>query len=282
MDTGKNKRVLEKRASQLKKLTNRRLAGYLGTGNNRFSSVVHSAMRYSVFPGGKRIRPLLTLATADMCGIPVKHAIPVACAIELVHCYSLVHDDLPSMDNDDFRRGKPSTHKKFGEGIAVLAGDALLTMAFGLVADNPDVSRILSRAAGVNGMIGGQIADTFFDASRLNATDSKKLLNYIHNLKTGALLCASITSAGALAGVSGKRFRALGRFGKKIGLAFQITDDIFDNDTDRLTYTGVFGVQGSRRRAEKLISSAKNDIMVFGGKVSLILHLADFVVKRKN
>jgi geranylgeranyl diphosphate synthase type II len=266
------------------------LRGCLGRGRTRYTARLFNAMNYAVFPGGKRIRPLLTMASAYACGAEAHIAVPEACAVELIHSYSLVHDDLPAMDNDDFRRGKPTVHKRYGEGIAILAGDALLTLAFTVLAQGAARSgrraanairalKVLSEGAGAEGMIAGQTADTFFD--RRAEKSSAELLEFIHTKKTGALIAAAVMAGAAAAGASAAESALLKSFGEKIGLAFQIVDDIFDKDKDRLTYPAVFGVKESRRRAESLIARAARLLGVFGKRAAPLRELAEFVIERK-
>jgi len=274
----KIKRVIE----NWKKLVNKNLRKYFSVNKPLIPKELHKAMLYAVFPGGKRIRPILAMASAYACGLSIKKILPVACAIELIHSYSLVHDDLPSMDNDDFRRNKPTVHKKFSEGLAILVGDALLTKAFEIAKRNTKIIKLLSNASGAEGMVGGQVADTFTDFKKLNKKQKEKMLEYIHSNKTGKLIQASIVSAGILANVSSKKLNALKKFGMKIGLAFQIVDDIFDKDKDKLTYPMVYGENKTIRKAESLIKSAKKEIEIFGKRKWILTELADYVIKRKN
>jgi len=274
----KIKRVIE----NWKKLVNKNLRKYFSVNKPLIPKELHKAMLYAVFPGGKRIRPILAMASAYACGLSIKKILPVACAIELIHSYSLVHDDLPSMDNDDFRRNKPTVHKKFSEGLAILVGDALLTKAFEIAKRNTKIIKLLSNASGAEGMVGGQVADTFTDFKKLNKKQKEKMLEYIHSNKTGKLIQASIVSAGILANVSSKKLNALKKFGMKIGLAFQIVDDIFDKDKDKLTYPMVYGENKTIKKAENLIKSAKKEIEIFGKRKWILTELADYVIKRKN
>ncbi|HRY30136.1 MAG TPA: polyprenyl synthetase family protein [Elusimicrobiota bacterium] len=275
--------------------------------------VVHEAMRYSVFAGGKRLRPILCLAAAELCGGTAKRVMPTACALELIHTYSLVHDDLPAMDDDDFRRGLPTSHKKFGEGNAVLAGDALLTFGFQLMAENArrgrarpaavlDVVRTVAEAAGSRGMVGGQAADLAMSGNGKNRNGEKtpdalrKKLDYIHRNKTAALIRASLRAGALLAGASPVRLNALDAYGRSIGLAFQIVDDILDivgdkkllgkrgsdRDNDKLTFPALYGLEASRRMARREVRRAKNALSLFGPRARILNDLADYIVERQN
>jgi len=254
---------------------------------------IHKAMRYSVFAGGKRLRPILSMASFELVNGKGKSILPAACALEFLHTYSLIHDDLPCMDNDDLRRGKPTLHKIFGEGMAVLAGDALHALAFEILlkAKNSQVIEEVAKSIGTKGMIGGQVADLEAEGKRV--TPSK--VAYIHSHKTGALIRASIRVGAILGGANGKKLNALSRFGEKIGLAFQITDDILDvegeekvigkkthADERKATYPKTVGLERSKRIAKELIKSAKNDLRGFGKKRTIFEELADYIVSRVN
>ncbi|MEW6040210.1 MAG: polyprenyl synthetase family protein [Elusimicrobiota bacterium] len=282
---------MKKTFSSWRKLINNSLKKYLDLKLHTFSGDLERAMKYAVFPGGKRIRPLLALASAYACGTSVKKAIPVACAIELIHSYSLIHDDLPSMDDDDFRRGKPSLHKKFGEGIAILAGDALLTLAFSVIANHPGSKnkqvnnfllalKILGEAAGPCGMIAGQAADTFF--KQAEKVSKKNLINYIHAKKTGALIEASVLCGAAVAKCGKKGFDALRMFGRNVGFAFQIIDDIFDRDKRRLIYPVIYGFEEAKKKADALVSKAISAIEIFNERAMPLKALAEYAIKRRK
>src|SRR2546422_3896642 len=208
---------------------NRALDGSLPRATTR-PATIHKAMRYSLFAGGKRMRPALCLAAAEACGGSIDNAMPLACAVECIHTYSLIHDDLPAMDNDDYRRGKPTNHKVFGEGIAILAGDALLTQAFEIAAQcrgwsrysHRDIVSELAHAAGSLQLIAGQVADLEGEGKNLSADQ----LKYIHERKTSALLCCAVRLGGMSANCSPAHLQALTRFGYNVGLAFQVIDDI--------------------------------------------------------
>ncbi len=246
---------------------------------NEYPKEIHKAMRYSVFSGGKRVRPILVLASCEACGGKTGDAMIPACAIELMHTYSLVHDDLPSMDDDDYRRGKPTCHKKFGEGIAVLAGDALLTFAFELLAGGKDVKannaviKAASEGIGTYGMIGGQVVDI------LNQPDPDlPTLTYINARKTGALIAASCRIGALAARASRKQADALTRYGEYIGFTFQVVDDILDKEGFALA----LGVDGAKKEASRLIKKAHKEIELFGRKAKPLGDLADFILNRKK
>ncbi|PWU21704.1 MAG: hypothetical protein C5B48_11010 [Candidatus Rokuibacteriota bacterium] len=263
---------------------------------------LHKAMRYSVFAGGKRLRPVLVIAGAEAVGGGMDDVMPTACAVELIHTYSLVHDDLPAMDNDDFRRGVPTNHKVFGEAMAILAGDALLTLAFRLIGDNcrpgMDVSRLreaftdIADAAGHAGMVGGQVADLESEGKRVSAD----AVDYIHAHKTGALIRTSLRAGARLCGATASQLRALSAAGANLGLAFQIVDDILDvvgNSADlgktagkdeaqhKATYPAVHGLEASRARARALIAEAEETLAEFGPRGEPIRALGRFFLERK-
>lgn len=251
-------------------------------GENVFPKSIHKAMRYAVFPGGKRIRAILAIASAQASGVDISDVMPSACAVEIIHSYSLIHDDLPAMDNADLRRGKPSCHKKFGEAIAILTGDALLTLGFQLLCKGTrdyytSVLRIreVSRAIGSTGMIGGQVVDM----EEKGKKDSElAVLEYINTHKTGALIAASV-KIGAIGGWRGRerRMKSIPRFGQYIGLAFQIIDDVIDNEG----YAQHFGVKGAMDEATRLTESAKYEIRNFGKEADNLRGIADFILNRK-
>ena len=271
-------------------------------GNQEFPPQVHQAMRYSLFAGGKRLRPILVLAAAETVGGRIADALPLACSLELIHTYSLIHDDLPAMDDDDLRRGKPTSHKVFGEALAILAGDALLTEAFHLLT-RPDLMRDVSprrrmkainqvaRAAGSYGMVGGQV----MDISSQGLEIEPHLLEYIHSHKTGALIAASVCAGAIIGGASPSRCKALNHYGEKLGLAFQVTDDLLDVQGEekklgkavgkdqakgKATYPGLFGIAESRRKAEVLVEEALGHLQSFDGRANPLREIAKFVLKR--
>jgi geranylgeranyl diphosphate synthase type II len=256
-------------------------------------------MRYSIFAGGKRLRPALCLAAAEACGGSWRAALPLACAVECIHTYSLIHDDLPAMDNDDYRRGKLTNHKVFGEGIAILAGDALLTEAFavaGTVAATPRYShrRMLHElweAAGSRQLIAGQVADLEGEGKKTSAAQ----LRYIHKRKTAALLRCSLLLGGMSANCPRNQLEALGNFGLNVGLAFQIIDDILDvtqtseqlgktagKDTkaQKATYPSIIGLEKSRKMAEELTGRAFAALLVFKGEARALEALAGHLLRR--
>jgi geranylgeranyl diphosphate synthase type II len=244
-----------------------------------YPQLIHRAMRYSVLNGGKRIRPILVLAGAEACRGANRDAWLVACAIEMIHSYSLIHDDLPCLDNDDFRRGRPSCHKKFGEAYGVLTGDALLTYAFQILGKvkHPEVGlrlvREISRAIGTAGMIGGQVADKLAENGEIDLPT----LDYINVNKTGQLIRASCL-AGAIAGRAvAREERALAQYGQYLGLAFQVVDDIMDQNG----YMRFMSEGEARKRAYFLTERAKKAVAPLGRKSRMLAQLADFVLARK-
>jgi len=258
---------------------------------------LREAMRYSIFAGGKRLRPLLVLLANEACLGAADVAMPAASAVEMVHTYSLIHDDLPAMDDDDLRRGLPTCHKKFDEATAILAGDALLTLAFETVAEmqpSPVAARCvkeLSKAAGAVGMVGGQVDDLHANAG----PGTLEWLESLHERKTGALLRASLRMGGIAAGASADQLEALTEYGRHVGLAFQIIDDLLDVEGDaaalgkgvkkdeaagKLTYPGLLGVEESRRRAWELVDSARAALAPFGPAGVQLARLAQYIVER--
>ncbi len=254
---------------------------------------IHKAMRYSIFAGGKRIRPVLTIAGCEAVGGSSAAAMPLACAVECIHTYSLIHDDLPCMDDDDLRRGRPTNHKVFGEGIAVLAGDALLTHAFALAANRPEYVKELAFAAGSRRLIAGQVQD-LENESRQASLDEVKTT---HLNKTAALITASIR-LGAMAGhASPAQLKRLTRYGQDLGLAFQVIDDILDatstkeimgksvradEKNQKSTFPKLLGVQKSRTFASALIADAHAQLLGFGKKAEPLRAIADFFLTRQH
>jgi geranylgeranyl diphosphate synthase type II len=263
---------------------------------------IHRAMRYSLFAGGKRVRPVLCLDAAHaVCEAP-RGIETAACSLEFIHTYSLIHDDLPALDNDDYRRGQLTSHKVFGEAMAILAGDALLTLAFETLAKMDAVSddrktRViaeLATAAGTaGGMIGGQVADLEGEGKEPNA----QLLESIHRAKTGALLRASVRMGAIYAGADQQQLDAISRFGEHVGLAFQIVDDILDVEESsealgktagkdaqqhKITFPAVYGLEESRRMAERERLSAHQALAIFGERAKRLGELADLIVQRKS
>jgi geranylgeranyl diphosphate synthase, type II len=262
---------------------------------------IHQAMRYSVFAGGKRIRPILCLETARIFVPNVTAAMHPACAIEMIHTYSLIHDDLPALDNDDLRRGKPTCHKKFGEAIAILAGDALLTLAFETVGATPVdpalcvaiVKEVASAAGTVKGMVGGQVADLEAEGRRADP----ETLEYIHRSKTAALIRASVTAGAICAGARPDDVAQLRRFGETIGWAFQVTDDILDVEESsaalgktagkdiaqqKATYPAIHGLQRSHEIAHDLAGKAIAELAPYNEAASRLKEIAEYLVIRRT
>jgi len=265
---------------------------------------IHEAVRYSVFAGGKRLRPILVLAAAEAAGGQVEHALPAAAAIELIHTYSLIHDDLPAMDDDDFRRGRPTCHKVYGEALAILAGDALLTQAFILLSGEPSslhadaVARLrvineIAQAAGSRGMVGGQVVDILQEDREVDLAT----LLYLHTHKTGSLIRACLRVGGIISSAGSEQMEALTRYGDRIGLAFQIVDDILDLEGSlealgkragsdlrkkKATFPGLLGLEESRQRARSLVREAKHALSVFGDRGAALGAIADYVVARRR
>jgi len=282
------------------KLIERALDRYLPKADAK-PATLHRAMRYSLFAGGKRLRPILCLAAAEACGGKIPNALPLACALECIHTYSLVHDDLPSMDDDDFRRGRPTCHKVFGDGIAILAGDALLTIAFEIVSNAKPTSRydtsILLReiavAAGSQRLIAGQVADLEAEGKNVK----RDQLQFIHENKTAAILKSSVRLGAMSANADARKLSAVTRFGQRLGLAFQIIDDILDvTQTSEIlgksagkdiaakkaTYPAVIGLEKSRAEARRLTRQAHKALSVLRSSDAEPLHaLANYLLERE-
>jgi geranylgeranyl diphosphate synthase, type II len=262
---------------------------------------IHQAMRYSVFAGGKRLRPILCLETTRIFSDDVTPALHPACAIEFIHTYSLIHDDLPALDNDDLRRGKPTCHKKFGEATAILAGDALLTIAFETIGASPVeavrrvgiLTEIAAAAGTVNGMVGGQMADLEAEGKSV----APQMLEYIHRSKTAALIRASVTSGAISAGAPPEDVSRLRRFGDTIGWAFQVTDDILDVEESsvalgktagkdvaqqKATYPAVYGLKRSHEIANELANKAIAELDSYGDRAARLRELAEYLVLRRT
>jgi geranylgeranyl diphosphate synthase type II len=270
----------------------------------RFPASVHEAMRYSLFAGGKRVRPILAIAAAEALGAKTSGLLPLAGSLELIHTYSLIHDDLPAMDDDDFRRGRPTCHKVFGEAIAILAGDGLLNMAFEVLSDPRRTKTISANrliaiirevgiAAGVRGMVGGQVVDMESEGRDIDLPT----LEFIHTHKTGVLIRASVRVGALYAKASEKRLKALTRYGEMVGLAFQIADDILDitgkqEETGKdvgsdlkkgkKTFPSFYGLEGSRLRAREVAGKAINALQDFDRKADPLRELAQYIVNRVN
>ncbi|MHB1457051.1 MAG: polyprenyl synthetase family protein [Armatimonadota bacterium] len=267
-----------------------------------YPEIIYKAMRYSVFNGGKRIRPILSLAACEAVGGDQNLAMPAGCAIELIHAFSLIHDDLPALDNDDLRRGKPTNHKMFGEAIAILAGDALFARAFEIIASRTigvpherilDVTRRIAAAAGTSGMVVGQVVDIICEGETVPADT----LVFMHKNKTGALIEASVVSGGILGGGSDSQIEALSTYGWMIGQAFQIHDDILDIEGDeenlgkpvgsdirnaKTTYPSLYGLEKSKELAIQAISKALTSLSQFDDKADPLRSIAHYIIERKS
>lgn len=262
------------------------------------------SMRYSLLGGGKRLRPVLVIAAASLFGVESRRVMPAACALELIHTYSLVHDDLPCMDDDDLRRGRPTNHKVYGDAVATLAGDALLTMAFELIARQAEDSSIhpaqvvrvvreVAVAAGAVGMVGGQVEDLAWEGREAPAAQ----LQQIHALKTGALFRASLRAGAILSGATDEQLACLDRYAHHFGLAFQIQDDVLDVIGDAVktgkgvgrdskhqksTYVSHYGLAGAQDRARAEVAAAQQALAGFGERAQVLVELAQFVVDREG
>ncbi len=269
-----------------------------------FPPTVFDAMRYSLFAGGKRVRPILAIASAEALGAKQQGLLPIAGSLELIHTYSLIHDDLPAMDNDDFRRGRPTCHKVYGDAIAILAGDGLLNMAFEVLSDPRRlhavpakrmlaIIREISRSSGVFGMVGGQVVDMESEGKDVDFPT----LEYIHTHKTGALIRASVRVGALYAGASEKKLKALTKYGEFVGLAFQIADDILDitgtqeeigkdvgSDLKKgkKTFPSFYGLEESRRRAHEVVEKALASLKDFDKKADPLRELAQYIITRVN
>jgi geranylgeranyl diphosphate synthase type II len=291
--------ILEKYLLKKAKYVNSALKNFLPKDN----SIISQGMRYSVMAGGKRLRPSCVFLAAELFGSKAKDVLPAACAVEYLHTYSLVHDDLPAMDNDDLRRGMVTNHKKFGEAAAILCGDALLTEAFNLItkakADDKNINeavKVLADYSGYKGMIAGQAEDTLETGrwSEKNKGVLEKKLKFIQIKKTAALIVASLKVGAVLAGADKKSLKSLEIYGTNIGIAFQITDDILDvyadkrllgkngsdASNDKLTALSLFGKEGAARIADRHIKKAKKALFIFGDKAEIFLNFADYMTSR--
>jgi geranylgeranyl diphosphate synthase type II len=264
------------------------------------TSTIHRAMHYSIFAGGKRLRPILCLAAAEVCGGAAKSALPAACAVECIHTYSLIHDDLPCMDDDDFRRGRPTSHKVFGEGVAVLAGDALLTIAFEMLARTKQPPRHpfrsfvseLATAAGSAFLIGGQVADLEAENKKIPPRE----LLHIHRGKTAAMIAVSLQLGAMAANAKPSEVKALKSFGENLGMAFQVIDDILDvtQSSEKLgksagkdvtsgkaTFVSVFGLEKARKEAAKYTKLARESLAPLGQRATFLHEIADYLLSRE-
>ncbi|WP_432400779.1 polyprenyl synthetase family protein [Wukongibacter sp. M2B1] len=268
-----------------------------------FQKTVIESMEYSIKAGGKRLRPILVLEACKLVGGSSDDAMPFACAMEMIHTYSLIHDDLPAMDDDDFRRGKPTNHKVYGDGIAILAGDGLLNMAFeimlekvvaapGVMEKGMKAMHVIAGASGINGMIGGQVVDLESEGKRIE----KETLNFIHLTKTSALLEASIMAGAIIGGATESQYRELQNYGRGIGLAFQIIDDILDVvgdetklgkkvgsdiDNEKSTYPSIYGIEKSKEIAANLLEDSLKSLKVFEEKADFLRDLVEFLRVRE-
>ena len=296
-----NKMAIKSYMTEISAVTEARLQELLPSVQS-YPEVIHEAMAYSVFAGGKRFRPVLCMAACEaVCGTGTP-ALDAACALECIHTYSLVHDDLPGMDNDDYRRGKLTNHKVFGEGMAILAGDALLTYAFEILANmnrGDNAAQIIqiileaAKASGEAGMIGGQVVDILSEQKE----PSLELLEYIHTHKTGALIAASVRIGAILGGADQAQLEAFTRYAQQLGLAFQITDDILDvvGDAEKIgkpvgsdeknqkaTYPLLFGLEKSRQMAQDAVDAAIDALASFGEDADMLRQLALYLLQREN
>jgi len=302
---------IKKYLQERKEIVDSVLEGYFprrtdSAGEGVFPTSLQKAIRHSLFAGGKRIRPILSIAAFEAVGGKGEGIFPFACALEMIHTYSLIHDDLPALDNDDYRRGKPTCHKVFGEAIGILAGDALLTEAFRLMTSHPlhepslrdgelilDVTHEVAQASGILGMVGGQVLDIESEGKEVDFPT----LQYIHTHKTGALILVSVRVGAKLGGASEDSLKALTRYGERIGLAFQIADDILnvegkaallgkktgsDLSRKKATYPSLVGLEESKRRAKELIELAVDAIRSFGPEAEPLREIARFILSREN
>jgi geranylgeranyl diphosphate synthase type II len=301
---------IKKYLQEKKEIVDAALEKYLSNspasaGETEFPHSLHKAVRHSLFSGGKRIRPILSIAAFEAVGGKGDGILPFACALEMIHTYSLIHDDLPAIDNDDYRRGKPTCHKVFGEAIGILAGDALLTEAFKLLTNQQlhegifrdegsvlDIIHEMAQAAGIFGMIGGQVVDIESEGKEIDFPT----LQYIHTHKTGALILVSVRVGVKLGSVDKEILKAFGRYGERIGLAFQIADDILNVEGKavllgkktgsdlfkrKATYPSLLGLEESRRRAQELVESAIEALHPFGREADPLREIAYFIIARE-
>lgn len=281
-------------------LIDKYLDEYLAEKDNP-QNIIYKAMRYSVFAGGKRLRPILMMNVCKMCGGNVNEVIPFACALEMIHTYSLIHDDLPAMDNDDLRRGMPTSHIKFGEATAILAGDALLNKAFEIATDysGNDANRamkavnMLAVSSGTEGMIGGQIVDMESEGKDITLDE----LQYLHLNKTGAIIRSACTVGALIGGANDEQLNAVDEFAKNLGVAFQIQDDILDvtgteaelgkpvgsdAEEEKNTYVKMIGLEESEKAAIMYSNAAKEALAIFGDKAEFLLNLTDYLTNRRS
>ena len=295
--------VLSDYLTARKEMIDQALDHHLPQADN-YPPLIFQAVRYSLFAGGKRLRPILCLAAAEAVGGEIQPLLPVACALEMIHTYSLIHDDLPAMDNDDLRRGRPTSHKVFGEAAAILAGDALLTEAFHLMSARDRLGQTpaekllqvihdIAEAAGFWGMVGGQVVDIQSEEKKAN----QETLDYIHTHKTGAMILASVRAGAVLSDARVKDLQALSDYGRHIGLAFQIADDILnvegnrsilgkdtgsDAERGKMTFPGLWGLESSRKKTVELVGLALSAIQGFDDRADALRAIARYIVERKS
>jgi len=291
------KQILEQKAKQIDEY----LEQYLQS-EKEYPSIIFEAMRYSVFAGGKRLRPVLLLSACETLGGDTEKAIPFACAIEMIHSYSLIHDDLPAMDNDDYRRGMLTSHKKFGEDIAILAGDGLLHHAFEIMSDacvkycsekTVKAMQAIAHGAGVFGMLSGQVADVISEGKQID----EKTMYFIHKNKTAAMLQGALKAGTLLAGGTEQHIKMMEQAGEKIGVAFQIADDILDvtstfqelgkpvhsdEKNEKNTFVTMYGIEASQKMVQTLSEEAIAIFQTFGEKADFLIELTQYLMKRKN
>jgi geranylgeranyl diphosphate synthase, type II len=301
--TEDNEAFLEAYLSARKGLIDSALNKYM-PDENAYPPEIFKAVRYSLFAGGKRLRPILCLAAAEAVGGDIETVLPIACALELIHTYSLIHDDLPAIDNDDYRRGMPTSHKVFGEGIAILAGDALLTAAFHLLSRQDLMAGLdprmllavindIAEAAGYSGMIGGQVVDMQSEGK----VPDYETLHYIHSRKTGVMILVAVKSGARLSGATEEEIDALSEYGRNIGLAFQIADDMLNIDGDpilmgkvtgsdktrgKMTFPALIGVVDSHNKAYQLLDMALAGIACLDNKADPLRLIASYVLERRS
>jgi geranylgeranyl diphosphate synthase type II len=297
---------IKKYLQEKKEIVDRALENYLPnrtekSGEADFPSSLRKAIRHSLFSGGKRIRPILSIAAFEAVGGKGDKILPFACGLEMIHTYSLIHDDLPAIDNDDYRRGKPTCHKVFGEAIGILAGDGLLTEAFRLMTKHSfgdpeiilNIVNEIARASGISGMVGGQVADIESEGKEVDFPT----VQYIHTHKTGALILASVRTGVKLGGGDDETLKAFTHYGERIGLAFQIVDDILNVEGKaellgkstgsdlfkrKATYPSLMGIEESKRKAAELMESAIDLLSRFGPEVEPLKEIARFIILRES
>lgn len=288
--------------NEIKTVVDNALDRYIPS-QNTYPPDIYNSMRYSLLAGGKRLRPILVIASAETVGGKREDVLPFACAIEMIHTYTLIHDDLPAIDNDDFRRGKPTNHKEFGEAVAILAGDALLTMAFQIMSDirampkaNPSAIlraiNEMARAVGASGTIGGQVVDIEYSGKKPDIST----LEYIHTHKTGEMILSAVRVGAILSGCEDDELNAMTKYGENIGLAFQVVDDILDVEGEsevmgktagsdermkKITYPAVFGLAESKKIAGRLIDNSIKSLEMFGDRAEVLKDIAEYIIARR-